>query len=55
MSEIEDRLEALATWAASDEPAIRPDAVIERGEAARASARELVAQFSADDPPGAVS
>jgi hypothetical protein len=49
MSEKQDRAAALVAWAESDEPTIRPDAVVERGEAARESARALLEQF-ADDP-----
>lgn len=50
MSEKQDRAAALAAWAESDEPTIRPGAVVERGEAARESARALLAQFAGDDP-----
>ena len=47
-----DRYDDLAAWAESDEPAIRPDAVVHRGEAARDASRALLEAVTEDDPAG---
>jgi hypothetical protein len=42
----------LAAWAESSAPTARPEAVVHRGEAARAASRALLETVTEDDPAG---
>jgi hypothetical protein len=52
MTDDQRHVDELAAWAESDEPTVRPGATVLRGEAARAAARALLEEATADDPAG---
>jgi|SRR5689334_3246892 Ribbon-helix-helix protein, copG family len=50
MNTNEDRSAELAAWAESDAPTVQPRTRVERGEAARESARAMLLAAAGDDP-----